>query len=283
MKKQIISAWQKFGEKLFTNYLRFANLDCGKLTVTLPDLSQLHFKGEKAGPEANLLICDRRFFAAVIFHGDIGLGESYMNHWIETDNIELLLSFFILNPGLSSQGSGLIPSLQNAKDYLLHLLNDNRIKQNKKNIEAHYDLGNDFYQRFLDPSMMYSSAIFAHQDQSLEEAQWNKLDTLIEKAKINSEHHVLEIGSGWGSFAIRAAKNTGCRVTTITLSTEQKKKVEQRIKQEKLENQITVELIDYRLMKGKFDRIVSIEMIEAVGHRHLKNYLNQSQERIERK
>lgn len=269
------SKWQHLAQKLFINYLQLTPLNSGKLILTLPDLRQLTFEGKEKGVTAQLLVCDNRFFSAVIFQGDIGLGESYMNRWIETDCIETLLTFFIQNPSLTAQGSGLIPSLNNFKDYILHLLNDNRITQNKKNIEAHYDLGNDFYQRFLDSSLMYSSAIFSHQQQSLEEAQQNKLDHLIQKAKISAEHHVLEIGSGWGSFAIRAAKTTGCRVTTITLSSEQKKKVEERILAEGLESKVTVKLIDYRLQQGKFDRIVSIEMIEAVGHRHLKSYVAQ--------
>lgn len=274
MKKRLMKKWQGIQQSLFFSYLERTELNCGSLSIRYQSNSY-HFQGHDDGPNAAIEIHSPNFFTKVIMQGDIGLGEAYMDNDFSCNDIKSFISFFILNPTLTQQGSGLVPSLKNVKDYLCHLLRDNGITQGKKNIEAHYDIGNDFYQTFLDSTMMYSSAIFTSPEQSLHDAQINKLDYLISKARIKDTDHVLEIGSGWGSFAIRAAQTRGCRVTTITLSNEQLHFTRKRVLELGLAEQVKVELIDYRMMKGKFDKIVSIEMIEAVGHRHLKSYIKQ--------
>jgi cyclopropane-fatty-acyl-phospholipid synthase len=144
----------------------------------------------------------------------------------------------------------------------------NDINQSKQNIRQHYDLGNPMFQIFLDKTMTYSAARFDRPGETLEQAQHNKLRSIINKAQIQTGDHVLEIGSGWGSFAIEAARQTGCRVTTVTLSQEQLVFVQQKIKQQGLEKHIAVKLCDYRKIEGRFDKIVSIEMLEAVGHKY---------------
>jgi cyclopropane-fatty-acyl-phospholipid synthase len=142
----------------------------------------------------------------------------------------------------------------------------------RRNISEHYDLGNDFYKLFLDPSMTYSCAYFSSSDQSLEAAQTEKYDRLCQKLKLTPTDHVLEIGGGWGGFAVHAARNYGCRVTSITISKEQWKYAKDRAAAEDLSNQIDFQLTDYRNVTGKFDKIVSIEMIEAVGHEYFKSF-----------
>ncbi len=264
--------WNDLNRTLFINHLNKTDLDCGQITIKIQGEDPQTFKGKQIGPKAYIHILDSNFFPMITLQGDIGLGDAYMENYYITDNLVELISFFILNPSIRGSGDGIIPSLQRAKDYIQHLMRDNRIAQGKKNIESHYDIGNDFYQTFLDKSLMYSSAIFSKATQSLEEAQYNKLDVLIEKTKISENDHVLEIGSGWGAFALRAAETRGCKVTTITLSEEQFSYVSQKIIEKNLQDKVEIKLIDYRKMSGKFNKIVSIEMIEAVGHRHLKSY-----------
>lgn len=153
-----------------------------------------------------------------------------------------------------------------------HLRRANTIQGSRKNIEDHYDLGNAMFSLFLDSTMTYSCAYWNSPEETLEQAQINKLRRIITKAEIKSTDHVLEIGSGWGSFALEAVKLTGCRITTITLSSQQKELTEERIRQEGFEDRIEVKLIDYRDIQGQYDKIVSIEMLEAVGHENLPTY-----------
>lgn len=150
-------------------------------------------------------------------------------------------------------------------DRLSHLRAANTISGSRRNIHMHYDLGNEMFQLFLDPTMTYSSAFWKDPRESLEQAQLNKLRKMIEKVDLKKEDHLLEIGSGWGSLSIEAVKTTGCRVTTITLSTEQKALAEERIRALGLQDRIEVVLIDYRDLKGKFDKIISIEMLEVTS------------------
>ena len=158
---------------------------------------------------------------------------------------------------------------------ILSFFRKNSIKGSSKNIQYHYDLGNDFYKLFLDPSMTYSSAYFKSVEKTLEEAQDQKYEQLCRKLHLKRTDHVLEIGTGWGGFAIYAAKNFDCKVTTVTISQQQFNYVVEKIDQEGLSAKIKVELKDYRHLEGKFDKIVSIEMLEAVGHEFYKSYFSQ--------
>jgi cyclopropane-fatty-acyl-phospholipid synthase len=156
----------------------------------------------------------------------------------------------------------------------VHLLNRNTRLGSKKNISAHYDIGNDLFELFLDPTMMYSSAYYKDEDMSLEQASIAKLDLICKKLELGPEDHLLEIGTGWGGLAIHAASNYGCKVTTTTISDEQFVLAQARIKENHLEDKITVVKQDYRDLEGQYDKLVSIEMIEAIGHQYMRTYFN---------
>ncbi|BBM89622.1 tuberculostearic acid methyltransferase UfaA1 [Spirochaetota bacterium] len=226
----------------------------------------------------SMTITDRRFFKRVALYGDIGFGEAYVNGWWHTDDVKEVLSFFIGNwPQFSTTAVYRKPYMLviNAFSVFIrfrHYLKRNTIKQAKKNIADHYDISNQFFQFILDKSMTYSSAFFKEAKFSLHQAQIAKYDRLCREAGISKGDHVLEIGSGWGGFAEFAASRYGCKVTSITISEEQFNYSTKRIKKTTLRNRVHYELIDYRKIKGAFDKIVSIEMIEAVGAQYLREF-----------
>ncbi|MEM7346058.1 MAG: cyclopropane-fatty-acyl-phospholipid synthase family protein, partial [Chloroflexota bacterium] len=212
------------------------------------------------------------FFSRVALSGDIGLGESYMTGEWEVDDLPGFIGLIVENLSVLPE----IPSFLNVFTEIyhkaLHRRRKNSEQGSQENIQAHYDLSNQMYQQFLDETMTYSSAVFETPDQSLEAAQRHKLQKIIKKARITADHHILEIGSGWGSFSIEAVQQTGCRVTTVTISEAQYQLAKQRIEAAGLSDRIDIKLCDYRRLEGQFDRIVSIEMIEAVGHDFLPDY-----------
>ena len=237
----------------------------GHLIVELPEGVEKHY-GDDSTPK-HFKVKRYSFFTRLIAGGNIGMGEAWMaNDW-ESEDLTGVLELFIDNMA-ELKATGLTAGISKRFQHLLqHALNRNTIHGSKRNIHAHYDLGNDFYQLFLDhETMMYSSAVFEPQEEPLPDAQRRKIRALIEQADIRREHHILEIGCGWGGFAIQAAKETGCKVTGITISEEQFKFAKQRVIDEGLEDQVNIVICDYRKMTGRFDRIVSIEMLEAVGH-----------------
>jgi cyclopropane-fatty-acyl-phospholipid synthase len=192
--------------------------------------------------------------------------------WV-TDNLTALIRFFI-NANPEDKPPSLLTRLWHHINVRSHRKKANSKENAKTNITSHYDLNNDFFKLFLDPSMMYSSAFFKSNDDTLEKAQEQKMASLISRLQVSSGDTVLEIGSGWGALAIAIAKQTGAKVHTITLSNEQYDYVQETIKSEKLEPLITVSICDYRAIRTQYDAIVSVEMIEAVGHRYLKTYFN---------
>lgn len=240
----------------------------GCLVFATPEGSQT-FGDPEAALRAQLTVRDWAFFTRVAAEGDIGFGDAYMEGLWDSPDVAAVLRLLIDNaPHL--QDRRLAPTLLHALfSRLAHLAHDNSLSGSKSNIRAHYDLSNAFFQTFLDPSMMYSCGLYRSPSESLEQAQLNKLDAVIEKARLGPSDHVLEIGCGWGHFAIRAAQTRGCRVTGLTLSQEQYALARERVKAAGLEHRIEILLQDYRTLAGSFDRIVSIEMLEAVGHRHL--------------
>ncbi|MCB1071120.1 MAG: DUF1365 family protein [Kiritimatiellae bacterium] len=251
---------------------RLSKCHRGSLHLTLPDGGEHRFGNDPSACEAHWQVRDHHFFRRLATAGDIGVGEAFMaGEWTSKDPANVL-KFLVLNldqlevPGLKAK---LMTALVH---WFQHRMNANTRYRSRRNIQAHYDLSNDFFKLFLDPSMMYSSAVFADARQSLEQAQQYKIRELIRKARIESHHHVLEIGSGWGSFALEAARLTGCRVTSITLSEEQLALARERARLEGLDDRVTFELRDYRDLQGQYDRVVSIEMIEAVGHAYLGSY-----------
>ncbi|MCP5502480.1 MAG: class I SAM-dependent methyltransferase [Leptospiraceae bacterium] len=227
------------------------------------------------------------FYRRCVLYGDIGFAESYMEELWDTDDLSKVLSWFLLNidnnPSLSgSKMKNIGINLLKGINLLLHRFRENSIKGSKKNIVAHYDLGNDFYSLFLDKTMTYSSAIFKTYKEDLEEAQIAKYSSLAESLQLKPNMHILEIGSGWGGFSQFLVKEYACKVHTVTISDEQYKYVKNIIEQEGLKGKLTVELSDYRLLKGSYDRIVSIEMLEAVGDKYYETYFKKCHELLKK-
>jgi cyclopropane-fatty-acyl-phospholipid synthase len=242
----------------------------GRITLTLPDKKTLSF-GEPQFSEVFVKINDYSFFTKTLLEGEIGFGDAYVAGIWETDNLIGFLEVLHRNLQTIYHLISILSWPKHLYNKFLHKLKSNTIKQSKKNIQEHYDLSNEMFFLFLDDNKVYSSAIFKSANETLEQAQLNKLSAIIQKAELNSEDHVLEIGSGWGGFAKEAVKQTDCRVTSVTISKEQYDYVSQSIKNDK----IHFKLSDYRHIEGKYDKIVSIEMLEAVGYEHLKTYFKQ--------
>ncbi len=239
----------------------------------------LVFRGPRPGPRATVVVDDARLFGALALRGVLGGAEGYMNGWWRSDDLVAVIRLFVRNAGAFDaleRGSGWMrPGLR-----LFHRLRDNDRSGSRRNIEAHYDLGNDFFATFLDESLTYSSAVFDRLDMTLEAAQTAKYERLCRKLGLRSGHRLLEIGSGWGGFALHAARTRGCRVTTTTISREQHALARERVARAGLADRIDVLLEDYRDLSGTYDRLVSIEMIEAVGHRHLPRFFEVCADRL---
>ena len=252
------------------------------MQLMLPEGEVLTFGDVGHHLHADAHIKSNNFFKRAFLFGDIGFAESYMDGEWETSDLTKLLSWFLLNidnaPTLS--GSKMQSAALNIFRWynkVFHSKNENSLHGSKKNIAEHYDLSNDFFRLFLDPSMTYSSAYFTKPDLDLEAAQYEKYDSLCTSLKLNPDDHVLEIGTGWGGFAEFAAKNYGCKITTITISKEQHAYAVERIQNAGLSQLVEVRLQDYRHVEGTFDKVVSIEMIEAVGAQYLKTYFDKIQ------
>ena len=221
---------------------------------------------------ATIHVKDRRFYSDLALAGSIGAGEAYMAGSWTTDDLTALVQIMIRNREVMEGIDGGLAQLASPIRRLVHYLNRNTKSGSQRNIAAHYDLGNDFFELILDSTLMYSCAIFERPDATLEEAATAKVDRICRKLELRPQDHVVEIGTGWGGFAIHAAKNYGCRVTTTTISRAQHDYAVKRIAAEGLAERITVLLKDYRDLSGQFDKAVSIEMIEAVGHHFLDSY-----------
>ena len=240
----------------------------GKLTITLPNNENLEFFG-KGDLKSNLKLNSYMPILRTITSGHVGFAESYLKgEWTSSD-LESLLEIMVTNLPEAFSAKSKIHLTYNR---IIHFFRENTKSRAKKNIQYHYDLGNDFYKLWLDKTMTYSSAIFKNERESLTEAQENKYQLLIDSLDIKSHHKVLEIGCGWGGFAEYAAKKVGCSIKGITISPSQLKFATNRIKELKLDDKVTIELCDYRDLRGKYDRVVSIEMIEAVGEKYWRNY-----------
>lgn len=242
----------------------------GSLTVNFQENTQTFGQPEGDGPHAEVTVHDGRVFREMLTGGEMAAAESFVDGDWDSPDLTKVVQVFAAN--LNSTPDGRFQWLRTAGQNIAHWLNRNTVKGSRRNIQAHYDLGNDLFEGFLDHSMMYSSAIYPHENASLEEAQQYRLRRICEKLHLSEDNHLLEIGTGWGSMAIFAAKHFGCRVTTTTISDEQYQHALARIREENLEDRITLLKTDYRLLEGSFDRFVSIEMIEAVGHKFLPGY-----------
>lgn len=275
--RQTIDALQDLPLGLRSGLKLLLNLPNGQLTIQFANNERLVFKGQKDGPSAELRVHDYRFIRRGIAGGDVGLGEGYMEGEWSTPDLAAVLSFFSVNldskPDLVSGGP-----VTRFVHWIYHSLRPNTRTGAKKNIEAHYDLGNDFYERWLDPSMTYSSARFETPDQSLEEAQRNKYKTLADSIGLQEGEHMLEIGCGWGGFAEYAARERGAKVTCLTLSREQRTYAIDRMEKLQLGDRVDIKLQDYRDETGRYDKIASIEMFEAVGQEYWPSFFSKVHE-----
>ena len=248
-------------------------LDVGSLTLTLPNQEKLAFEGKNKGVLADLQVNNWSAFGKILQSGDIGVAEAYRDGWIESSNMLNVLLLALANEtslNKAMYGNFLGTLLYRVK----HWLNRNTKANSQKNIHAHYDIGNNFYRLWLDESMTYSSAYFAQGQQELQQAQYAKYDRLLQQLNIKAGDHILEIGCGWGAFAEYAASKYGCFVTGISLSKEQLAYANNRIKNSAVESKIHFEYRDYRDIKGTYDAIVSIEMLEAVGEAWWPSYFD---------
>ncbi|MCB1555267.1 MAG: class I SAM-dependent methyltransferase [Xanthomonadales bacterium] len=246
--------------------------------LTLVDAEDELTLGQPASDASQTLRCtlrilDPSFYRAVAANGSVGAAEAYMDGAWHCDDLVALVRILVRNrdllDALEAQGMARIGGwiMRTA-----HLFRRNTRSGSRRNIAAHYDLGNELFKLFLDENMMYSSAIFASADESLESASRRKLDRICRKLELSPQTSVVEIGTGWGGFALHAAGQYGCHVTTTTISREQHELAQRRIQEAGLGDRVTLLLQDYRALQGQFDRVVSIEMVEAIGHQYLDGY-----------
>jgi cyclopropane-fatty-acyl-phospholipid synthase len=256
---------QRLVEDLFTG------ITVGSLELCDPE-GVVRRVGDATHPlQARIEVHDSRFYSRLVHGGSVGLGESFVrNEWSSPDVVALIRLLIANRPALRRISPAGVANV--AIDRLVHLTRGNRPGRARRNIIAHYDLSNDLYETFLDPSMTYSSARFDYVGQDLADAQRAKLVAVAERARLGPGMEILEIGCGWGAFSVLAAREYGCNVTAITLSDAQASYVQALIEREGLESQVSVRIQDYRHVTGIYDRIVSIEMLEAVGHRYLGTY-----------
>jgi cyclopropane-fatty-acyl-phospholipid synthase len=266
--KKRAAFFQKFAKSQVLNKLK----KLAKGHLTLIDGDEHYQFGQAGNLSATIIVNDAHFYGDVAFGGSIGAGEAYMLGYWQADNLTNVIRLFAANQSIMDKLEGGFEWLSKPILKALHYFNRNTQDGSRKNIAAHYDLGNDFFKLWLDPTMMYSAAIFEPADCNLEAASLKKLKVICDKLDLKPTDHVVEIGTGWGGFAIYAAKNYGCKVTTTTISQQQYDEAKQRVNAENLEHKIKLLLNDYRDLQGQFDKLVSIEMVEAVGHQFYDTY-----------
>uniref|UniRef100_UPI0040478E0E class I SAM-dependent methyltransferase n=1 Tax=Aliarcobacter sp. TaxID=2321116 RepID=UPI0040478E0E len=269
--------WNKFGDNFFSK------IQIGTLEVIYANKEKKLYGQKKEDEKITLIIKNSKFFYRVALYGDIGFAESYIDEDFETSDLTKLIELALLNSkylGTTSENEknnkfiNIMPIFNKIK----HTMRKNSKTNSRKNISAHYDLSNDFYKLMLDDTMMYSSAVFSHKNEDLYSAQKNKLERLSSKLNLKEGSNVLEIGSGWGAMALHLANDKKCNVTTVTLSTEQKKLCEDRFKESNAQEKIDILLKDYRDLNGTFDAIIAVEMFEAVGREYFHIFFKKCQE-----
>lgn len=246
----------------------------GTLDVELPDGSTRHFEGREPGPHGVWRIRNgERLMRHVLASGEVGIGDAYLDDcWDSPDLTRLLMTLYLNEPYY--RGPFETNWVGRLYGWWQHRRNANTRRTARRNIEYHYDLGNEFYKMWLDDTMAYSSAMYIEPTQTLRDAQVNKFRLMYERLDLKPQHTLLEIGSGWGGFAIHAARSAGCRVHSITLSQEQLVEARLRAEQAGVADRVTFELCDYRDVRGQYDRVVSIEMYEAVGEAWWPTYFS---------
>ncbi len=257
---------------------RLAGLEHGRLTLV--DGARRDTYGQaspRCALQATVQVRGRRFYSEVAFGGSVGAGESFMAGDWTVDDLTALVRILLVNRGLLDGLDSGWSRLAEPARRLLHAAARNTREGSRRNIAAHYDIGNDFFELFLDPTMMYSCAVYEREDMTLEQAQIAKLDRICRKLELKPTDHLLEIGTGWGALALHAARHYGCRVTT-TISREQHARARERIDAAGLADRITLRLDDYRDLDGRYDKLVSVEMIEAVGHQYFDTFFRRCSE-----
>lgn len=266
----------RFRDRFFRTRVHrvFGRLTRTQIEIETPDGSCVRLgSGNRAS--VKMRVRDDRFYTRLARSGSMGFAEAYMDGDIELGDLPGFITFFLEHRDDLERGDANASIWSRLGNRLLHVQRRNTVRNTRKNIQAHYDLGNEFYKLFLDPTLSYSCALFRQPGESLEQAQKNKLHAIIRKARIQPHHHVLEVGTGWGALAIEIVRQTGCRVTTLTVSQEQYDLARQRVRDAGMARQIDVCLCDYRTHEGSYDRMVSVEMIEAVGHEFLPDFFEQ--------
>ena len=243
--------------------------------VVIENGERLMFGDSTAGLVGEVQIHDASLWGMMASSGSIGAGEAFIHGYWTSPDLTKVIRVLVSNMDVLDAMEGGLARLGRPLIRGLHWINRNTRKGSQKNIAAHYDLGNEMFEQFLDPTMMYSAAQFLSPDDTLEQAQLNKLARICQKLDLKPEDHLLEIGTGWGSMALFAAQHYGCKVTTTTLSKEQFDYTKTRVEALGLQDQVTLLLEDYRDLTGQYDKLVSIEMIEAVGHHFLPSYFKQ--------
>jgi cyclopropane-fatty-acyl-phospholipid synthase len=261
-------------KKIFLKSL--AGLRAGSLEIVCAE-ETYWFGQSDAGPEkdsqhAVIAVHDERFFLRALLAGDVGVGEAYMEGDWSTPDLVAVVRLAVRNLDQVEGGNRLLTSFRRFADFLQHRRRRNTQAGSRRNIAYHYDLGNEFYRLFLDRSLAYSCAYYQVADDTLEQAQIRKFDRICRKLQLGSQDHVLEIGTGWGGFAVYAAETYGCRVTTTTISQQQHDYAREVFSRSRAGERIELLFEDYRNLRGEYDKIVSIEMFEAVGYRHYDDY-----------
>ena len=248
--------------------------------ITVIEGNERRAFGRQGGLIATITVHDPAFYSDMAFGGSIGAGEAYMAGFWSADDLTTLVRIIVLNRRVLTDIEGGLAAFAQPLHWLMHALRKNTQAGSRKNISAHYDLGNDFYSLWLDRTMTYSCNIFEREQTTLEEAATEKYDRICRKLALSRKDHVLEIGTGWGGFAVHAAKHYGCRVTTTTISRQQHDWAKEQFKREGVADRVQFLFEDYRDLTGKYDKLVSIEMIEAVGHHFLDTYLKVCSDRL---
>ncbi len=272
----LIGALTKIARRQVLSLL--AKIRSGRITIV--EAKERFDFGDDGPPRVTITVSDPAFYADVAFGGSIGAGESYMCGYWSTDDLTALIRIILLNRGVLLEMEGGAARFTALLHKLLHALRKNTKRGSRRNIAAHYDIGNDFYSLWLDETMTYSCNIFEREDSTLGEAALAKYDLICRKLALRPRDLVLEIGTGWGGFAIHAATQYGCRVTTTTISRNQYDWAKERVAQAGLSDRIELLLEDYRELKGTFDKVVSIEMIEAVGNHFFDRYFRTCSDRL---
>lgn len=277
--QRVATGFEALCKKACLNQLK--KLEHGHLFIE--DDAEVYSFGGKSSESlcATVIIEEPAAWPRILLGGSIGASEAYILGQWSSPNLTHVMQLFVKNIAILDAMETGLASISTLALKAYHLSRKNTVSGAKENIVAHYDLGNDLFRLFLDPTMMYSSAIFNSESDSLETASIAKLDRICKKLKLAANDRLLEIGTGWGSFAIHAAKYYGCHVTTTTISEEQYQYARKRIQEENLEDKITLLKSDYRQLTGKFTKLVSIEMIEAVGPQFMATYFNKCAELLE--